>query len=294
MRKSNRPLVPWERPMAFRRTVAAVIVLLGALFVIRAITSSSQSARDHLSPQRLATSMGTALLHVSTMTFTVPGQIGESAGGSMTVERNGDYQFLGQTALDPLQRGEVRDVGGTFYFRFSKGALYQILTTGSEPLAVNRAQRYVAAIGNRWFTTTNGIATRSGAPATPANARDLFSSLGITQWSQFYKEAPTTNSGVSVVPLATNDITWFIPLSGTPLPNAVSFLDLTDQRVELPFLSDTATINVSYQRMRISAPPTLTHVPPAFAAIWNSQFSQERILNMNPYALLWLALAHHS
>ena len=291
--KKQRPLVPYERPMALRRTFFAVVVVLGALFLVRELTSTSSDARAQLSAQRLATSMGNALLHVRQMTISVASQSGESAGGTMSVEHDGDYQYAGQIALDPLLTGEVRDVGGTFYFRFSRAAIYQILTTSPLPLAANPAQADAAAVANRWFTTTNGLPTPSGAPAMPTNVHDLFSSLGITHWTRFHKQRPTSNQGVNVIPLQTGDVTWFVPLSGNPLPNAASLYLSTVQQVLLPILAGVPTVDISFQRVTIATPTNLAPVSPAFASLWNQLSSQQELVDMSPYALLWMAFSPH-
>ena len=97
MRK-QRPPRTYEQPMAFRRTFLAIVVVIGGFFLIRVLTSSPGTPLAELSPQQLATSMGTALLRVHSMTVTVASQIEsdgqvDAVGGSVSVERNGNFQY---------------------------------------------------------------------------------------------------------------------------------------------------------------------------------------------------------
>jgi hypothetical protein len=292
--KKQRPLVPYERPMALRRTFIAVIVVLGGFFLVRALTSEPTPLGE-LSPQQLATSMGAALLHVHHMTFTVASQVSnqgqtDAVGGSMSVERNGNFQISGQSEQDPALTGEIRFVDGTLYFHYSKSVIYRIMRLVPQRISNHLARVASTSLGGRWFTTGD-VATSSGnAPSTPSTVRQLFSSLGITQWSTFAKQVPTTNQGVTVVPLVTDNVTWFVRATGARLPNAVTSPDAADNN-PFAFLLSYANIQISYQRVAIATPAHLATVPAGFGAQWNSVLPAQRISKLNPCGLLWLALS---
>jgi hypothetical protein len=298
MRK-QKPLTPYERPMALRRSFIVFVVVVGGLFLVRALTSSPVPPLGELSPQQLATSMGKALLRVHDMTFTVPSQhdaYGQtiSVGGSMSVQRNGNYQITGQSEQDPAQRGEIRAIGGESYFHYSEGAIYQIMTLVPQRISNNQALTDAAAFGNRWFTTGDVATTTNDAPPTPSNVRGLFSSLGNSKWTKFSKQVATTNQGVTVVPLTTGDIIWFVRASGARLPNAIALNVFIADADPIGFLRNDPTIDVSYSHVTISTPANLTPVPAGFAKQWNRVLPALQISRLNPYGLLWLALAPHT
>jgi len=76
----------------------------------------------------------------------------------------------------------------------------------------------------------------------------------------------TTNQGVTVVPLNTGDVTWFVPATGVRLPNAIAVNVLTTDADPIAFLAIHPTIEVSYHHVTISTPAHLAHVPADFAA----------------------------
>jgi hypothetical protein len=243
--------------------------------------------------------MGKALLRVHDMTFTVVSQhdaYGQttSVGGSMSVQRNGNYQITGQSEQDPAQRGEIRVIGGKLYFHYSEGAIYRIMTLVPQRIPSSHAQADAAALGNRWFTTNDVATTTNDAPPTPSNVRGLFSSLGNSKWTKFSKQVATTNQGVTVVPLTTGDIIWFVRASGARLPNAIAFNVFVAAADPIGFLTNDPTIDVSYSHVTISTPANLTPVPAGFAKQWNRVLPAQQISRLNPYGLLWLALAPHT
>jgi hypothetical protein len=298
--KKERPLTPYERPMALRRSFLIVVPLVIALFVIKALTSSPVMPLGEVAPQQLATSMGKALLHVHDMTFTVAseftndGQIA-ALGGSISVEPNGNYQVSGQSEQDPLRTGEIRDVGGTLYFHYTKAAIYQIMRLVPQRVSDHEARVASVALGNRWFTTGDVVTSSGDAPPQPTNVRALFSSLGITDSSNFSKGTPTTNQGTSVVPLSTGAVTWFVVSAiGPRLPNAIAFYNSASSANPIPFLVIGTTIQVSYAPVNIVKPTHLAHVPAGFGAQWNAVLPAQHISKLNAYGLLWLFLAPHS
>jgi hypothetical protein len=296
--KKEKPLTPYERPMALRRSFLLVVPLVAVLFVIKALTSSPVLPLGEVAPQQLATSMGKALLHVQDMTFTAASQVtnqGQTAavGGSFSVERNGNYQISGQSEQDPALTGEIRDIGGTLYFRYAKAAIYKIMRLVPQRVSDHEARVAAAALGGRWFTTGDAVSTSGNAPPTPSNARQLFSSLGITDWSTFSKGTPTTNQGVTVVPLSTGSVTWFVPAVGPRLPNAIAFYNYASTAGPIGFLASGSTVQVSYARVVLSAPTHLARVPTGFGAQWNAVLPAQHISKLNAYGLLWLALVPH-
>lgn len=270
MRK-QKPLTLYEKPMALRRSFIVLIAVIGVLFLVKVLTSAPVPPLGEVSPQQLATSMGNALLRVHDMTFTVKSQRdpqGQTVaiGGSLSVEQNGNFQISGQSEQDPALRGEIRVISGTLYFNYAKGAIYRIMRLVPQGISDNQALADSAALGNRWFTTGEAVTTTSDAPPTPTNVRELFSSLGITKWAQFSKQVSTTNQGVTVVPLNTGDVTWFVPATGVRLPNAIAVNVLTTDADPIAFLAIHPTIEVSYHHVTISTPAHLAHVPADFAA----------------------------
>jgi hypothetical protein len=297
MRK-QKPLTPYEKPMALRRSFIVFVVVIGGLFLVRALTSSAVPPLGELSPQQLATSMGNALLHVHDMTFSVAGQRdaqGQSitADASISVERNGNFQISGQSEQNPAQRGEIRVIGGTLYFHYSKSVIYRILSVVPQGISNSQALADAAALGNRWFTTGDVATATNDAPPTPKTVRGLFSSLGITKWMKFSKQVSTTNQGVTVVPLLTGDVTWFVPATGARLPNAIAFDNVAVDANPIAFLANGPTVEVSYRHVTISTPAHVTNLPAHFAAQWNQGLPAQRIATLNSYGLLWLALTPH-
>jgi hypothetical protein len=295
--RRQRALTPYERPMAFRRSFIVLVVVLGGLFLVRAFVSSP-TPRAGRSPQQLAASMAKALLHVDTLTLTAPNQPGfqgqdATIGGSLSAERNGNFQITGQSEQDPAQRGEIRVVGGKFYFRYPKAAIYQIMRLVPQGISNQAARRDSIALANRWFTTGTPVDSTGNAPPTPTTARGLFASLGLDGWSKFAKGAPTTNQGASVVPLTTGAVTWFILGTGSPLPNALSLDTFPAQSGAIPILYQDPTIEISYAHVSMSRPTHLAHVPANFAIQWNRILPVQHISALNPFGVLWLQVVVH-
>jgi hypothetical protein len=297
--KKQKPLTPYERPMALRRTFLIVVPLVVALFVIKALTSSPVMPLGEVAPQQLATSMGTALLHVHDMTFTVASQFtndGQTAalGGSVSVEPNGNYQVSGQSEQDPDRAGEIRDVAGTLYFHYSKAAIYQIMRLVPQRVSNHEARVASVALGNRWFTTGDVVTDSGDAPPKPSTTREFFSSLGINNWKSFTKGTPTTNQGVSVVPLSTGSVTWFVVAAvGPRLPNAIAFYSSAPSSDPIPFLVIGSTIQISYANVNILKPAHLARVPEGFGAQWNDALPAQHISKLNAFGLLWQFLEPH-
>ena len=98
------------------------------------------------------------------------------------------------------------------------------------------------------------------------------------------------NQGVTMVPLVTHNVTWFVPATGlgcrtrSPPPPAAT----TDP---FAFLLSYANLQISYARMSIPTPAHIAHVPNSFTTQWNEVLPAPRISTLNPCGLLWLALA---
>jgi hypothetical protein len=242
--------------------------------------------------------MGTALLHVNTLTLTAasqPGFQGQDAtiGGSLSAERNGNFQITGQSEQDPALRGEIRVIGGRFYFRYAKVAIYQIMRLVPQGISNQAARSDSIALANRWFTTGTPVDSTGNAPPMPTTARGLFTSLGIGSWSKFAKGAPTTNQGETVVPLTTGAVTWFIVGKGSPLPNALSLDTFPTQSGPIAILAQNPTIEISYGHVTISRPTHLAFVPANFATQWNRILPVQHISALNPFGVLWLQVVVH-
>jgi hypothetical protein len=295
--RRDRPLTPYERPMALRRSFIVLVVVLGGLFLVRAFVSSP-TPRGGLSPQQLATSMGTALLHVNTLTLTAadqPGFQGQDAtiGGSLSAQRDGNFQIIGRSEQDPALRGEIRVINGTFYFRYAKAPIYQIMRLVPQGISNHAARRDSIALANRWFTTGTAVDSTGNAPPMPKTARGLFTSLGIDGWSEFAEGAPTTNQSATVVPLTTGAVTWFILCTGSPLPNALSLDTFPKQSGPIGILTENPTIEISYAHVTMSRPTNLAHVPANFAMQWNRILPVQHISALNPFGVLWLQVVVH-
>jgi hypothetical protein len=278
---------PWEGPLAFKRTFWSIVVVLLIVSSVATmeVLSTPTPKREKLSSQHLSSEMANALLSVKMITLTVVPETGYQ-GGTISADVKGNYD-VDLTETSTSRDVNVRTIGWRTYFNYGRQQILGVLTSGAEALPQSLARHYASMYANHWFETGFVSSSTHKTPPEALSVGSFFSSLGVGAYSQFYTEAPVTVDNILTIPLVTGQITWFVPTSGSLLPNEIVVLGSNP----IPLFNSGAGAFATYSSTLIAIPAHVENPTSEFDKAWNQAVTTPDFGRLTPTGLIWESAA---
>jgi hypothetical protein len=278
----------YEKPMALKRTSIIIGALVLVLVIVRIAVgfASTGSPREQLSAQRLASDMGHALLKTkSAAFFNVATQSGPAS--TFFIDSQGNYedvQWSSDAATTPTFT--QRTVNGRVFYLTSERSIVTDFARINSEMSNSAIRTDAKQLGGHWFTTGLVASTKDNSPADPSTLQGLFSRLHFGFRSEFIKQSTNTDEGVAVIPLVTNNTTWFIPTRGSFLP--VQFTSYTSGSIVALF--DASSAILTFNKVApLATPSNVMEAPSDFANSWNTLFHPPMASHLTPIGLISFA-----